>query len=415
MNMFIVNRKILYGAVALFFVLSLFGCAAPKKGAPRDPALSDIPKICPPHLQKLCRAYEIVQREYIQKLSDEELTEMFIRGFMKELNETQNDPYSKYILGKNQDAETKNGVEYAGIGMDMKKDPEPPYTIKVQKVFRGTPAYAAGIRRGDRITHINGISVADKTGLESKNLIRGKRETPIRLTLSRPCEGKPFTVSIKRRNAEDTVSGMTKMLAPHYAYIYIDAFDVERGIVRRVRYSLQKIQKTYGKLRGLIIDLRNNSGGNVLHARDFVSLFVEKGVVLYEKTQNGKEYSWNIPENKHDILPNTPIVILVNEDSASASEIVAGAMQDSGRAVIAGTKTYGKGVMQTPYNLTDESELYLTMAYTFTPRHTAIHKAGITPDIFVKEGNNESCSGDRQLAAALTALRKKNAQKPHFS
>lgn len=414
MNTFIVNKKIRVNAIVLCFVLPLFGCAAPGKIAPKNTAISDIPKSCPAHLQKLCRVYETVQKEYIKKLSDEELTEMFIRGFMKELNKTQNDPYSKYIPKKDDRTEIKNAVEDAGVGMDMKKDAKPPYTIKVQKVFPGTPASLAGLRRGDRITRINGVPVEDKTDAESRNLIRGKIGTSIRLTLSRPCEGKPFTVSIKRRDAEDT-SGITKMLAPRYAYVYIDAFDAEKGIAQRVWYSLEKLRERYGKLRGLIIDLRNNPGGNILHARAFVSLFVEKGVLLYDKIQNGTEYAWNMPENGRDSILNAPIAILVNEDSASVAEIVAGAMQDFGRAVIVGTRTYGKGVMQIPYYLTNESRLSLTTAYTFTPHRMPIDNAGITPDISVTEGNNESCSGDRQLAAALDVLRKKNAKKPHFS
>jgi carboxyl-terminal processing protease len=403
--------KITTGTVSALFLLSflssLSGCATmPPNNTDANP-----PSVCPVHLQKLCEAYDTVERQYVKKISNEEMTDMFIRGFMKELREEFNDSYSKYTTLKDRETEIADDEKYTGIGMDMKKDTNPPYAIKVQRVFRGTPAYAAGIKRGDLITHVNGVPVGDKTLLESRALIRGKSETPVSLAVARPCEGNPFIISIRRREIADTVSGIAKMIAPHYAYAYIPSFDSEKNMAIRVRHSLKKIAKEHGKLRGFVIDLRNNPGGSVLHAVYFVSLFVKKGDVLYDKAQDGKKRVWSIPENNRDILSGIPIAVLVNEDSASASEIVAGAMQDFGRAVIVGTKTFGKGVMQTHHPLKDESELYLTSAYTFTPNHTFIGKAGIIPDIFAKEGKNESCTGDRQLAVALDVLKKKNAER----
>lgn len=398
------------GAFALVLLL-LSGCGNVTTITPLQSTVSDSPKTCPEHLQKLCDTYNTVQREYIERIPNEEMTDMFIRGFMKELSTKHGDPYSKYTPAKDKETELVTDEEYVGIGMDMKKDVAAPYTIKVQRVFRGTPAYGAGIRRGDRITHINGIPIADKTILESRALIRGKKGTQVLLTLSRPCEGNPFTVSIRRREIEDTISGIAEMIAPHYAYVYIPSFEAEKNIALRVRYSLKRFEETYGKPRGLIIDLRNNPGGNVLHAQYFVSLFIEKGDVLYDQAQSGREHPWSIPDNNRDILPGVPIALLVNKDSISSAEIVAGAMQDFGRATIVGTKTFGKGVMQTAHSLKDGSELYLTTRYTITPNHTFIDKTGIMPDIFAEEGPDESCTGDHQLAAALDVLKKKNVER----
>jgi carboxyl-terminal processing protease len=406
MPTFIVKNTI---SVFVALVLFLSGCATNPKMVPAETIASNTPKTCPPHLQKLCTAYTTVQNHYIKQIPDDRLTDIFIRGAIKELGEEFQDPYSKYTSLEDLKAEAINDEKYAGTGMNIKKDTRAPYAIKVQGVFRGTPASKAGIQRGDTITHIEGIPIGDKTVEESRDLIRGKIGTPVTLTISRYCERPPFPVTIKRESIEDVVSGIVRMITPHYAYVYIPSFEAEKNIALRVKYSLRKIQELYGKPRGLIIDFRNNPGGNVAHAENFVSLFVEKGDVLYHLPQHGKEYAWSIPENSRDILFGAPIVALVNEDSKSAAEITAGALQDLKRAIILGTKTFGKGVMQTTYTLADKSELHITTAYTLTPHHTFIDKAGITPDIIVEEGSDESCTGDHQLEAALNLLRSINS------
>lgn len=253
--------------------------------------------------------------------------------------------------------------------------------------------------------------MGDTTIEESKELIRGKIGTPITLGISRPCQKEPFSVSIRRGYIEDNVSGIVRMISPHYAYVFIPSFEEEKRISHRVKYSLEKVSELYGKPHGLIVDFRNNPGGNVLETEYFVSLFLEQGDIFYQKVRNGTEYPARVPENNRDILPGVPIVILINEDTKSSAEIAAGALQDSGRAVIEGTKSFGKGVLQTKYVLDDSSELHLTTAYTFTPRRTAINGAGITPDVIVEEGADESCTGDLQLAAALDILKKKRVQR----
>lgn len=412
MKTFIV--KIMVGALLalfLFPVLFLSGCATTPKSEPPQAIVSDVPKICPPHLQKLCLAYNTVRIQYLKEIPDEELTDMFIHGFIKELSASKKDPYISYLSNTDKKAEVVESGHYAGIGVDMKKDTKPPYAIKVQRVFRGTPAYKAGLTRGDQITSINGTPLADKTTDESKDLIRGKIGTPITLGISRPCKKEPFHISIQRGYIEDNISGIAQMISPHYAYVFIPSFEAEKHIALRVKYSLAKFSETYGKPHGLIIDLRNNPGGNVLETEYFVSLFLGQGDIFHKKVRNGTEYSVSVPKNNRDILPGAPIAILMNEDSKSSAEIAAGAMQDSKRAVIVGTKSFGKGVLQTKYVLNDDSELRLTTAYTLTPHHTAINGAGITPDILAEEGKDESCTGDRQLAVALDVLKKKSAER----
>lgn len=407
--------KIMVGALLALFLFSLLlflpGCTATPKIEPPQTDASAPPKICPPHLQKLCMAYDTVRIQYLKEIPDEELTDMFIHGFIKELSAAQKDPYISYLSNTDKKAEVVTNEHYAGIGVDMKKDTKPPYAIKVQRVFRGTPAYKAGLTRGDHITSINGTPLADKTVDESRDLIRGKIGTPITLGVSRSCEKEPFHVSIQRGYIEDNISGIAQMISPHYAYVFIPSFEAEKHIALRVKYSLAKFSETYGKPHGLVIDFRNNPGGNVLETEYFVSLFLGQGDIFYKKVRNGTEYPGIVPKNNRDILPGVPIVILMNEDSKSSAEIAAGAMQDSKRAVIVGTKSFGKGVLQTKYVLNDSSELRLTTAYTFTPRHAAINGIGITPDVLIEEGVDESCTGDHQLAVALEVLQRKNASR----
>lgn len=404
-------QKIIQRILVILFVLLVSACAATSKVAPTEPTVANSPKTCPPHLQKLCNVYSTIRGNYIKQIPDDELTDMFIRGFMKELREEMKDPYSKYSTAKEEISETIQDDKYAGLGMNIKKDANAPYAIKVQGVFPGTPAFKAGIVRGDQITEIDGIPVANKNIEESRNLIRGKIGTPVTLTISRPCEGQPFPVSIKRKGIEDTISGIVKMIAPHYAYVYIPTFEEDKHIAIRVKYSLAKFSQKYGKPYGLIIDLRNNPGGKILEGKYLVSLFVEKGNILYEKARDGSEHSWDIPKNSQDILSGAPIIILVNENSASTSEIVAGAMQDFKRAIIMGTNTFRKGVLQTNYVQKDGSKLHITTAYTLTPNRIPIDKAGITSDIYVEEAPDESCTGDHQLAVALDVLKGRNKQR----
>lgn len=361
-------------------------------------SIKPAPFDCPKHQQKLCDAYYSFQNKNGKRISDNALTETFIHGAVNMLKE--NDPYSKYMpLGE----EDSPFAHYSGIGIITDKDEDLFSSLVVRQVIPGSPASQANIKRGDRITHINGISVSGKTQKESTDLIRGRNGTQVQLTVIQGCSHKTRHILIARKNITDNDSGVVHRIEGNYGYVRIANF--LGNPAGKVRFFLKQSQNNHVPLKGLIIDLRENPGGSVMQAVQFVGLFKEKGIVLFEQGQDGRDIPWKIPEENHEILPDIPIVVLINHDSASASEITAGALKDFKRATIMGTTTYGKGVMQTTIYLKDRSTLYLTIAHTFTPNHTAIHKIGIPPDITVKEGDNESCTGDEQLAAAIHFLK----------
>ena len=362
------------------------------------------PFSCSADVQKLCDAYDSAQNQYGKYIPDKQLTEMFIKGFVSVINET--DPYTRYMVNEKEDA---NHFLYSGVGLDMKKEETPPFymTVRVSKEYN--PGYIAGIRRGDQITHVDGIPISGKTARETISLIRGKSGTPVRLTVISGCSEKMKDFTLIRQDTRDVMSGIAKIIDGQYGYVRLAEFD--QGTMIRVRTSIQELEKEHGQIKGLVLDLRNDPGGSVLEASKLLGLFIGKGPALYEMKQNGKYISWDIRSNGVDILHGKPIIVLVNKDSASASEITAGAFQDSKRAVIVGTGTYGKGCLQTKFWLKDQTMLNLTEAHTFTPNKNTIDKVGIQPDVIVQEGKNESCTGDEQLATALRILHEKELLK----
>ncbi|MCX6736202.1 MAG: S41 family peptidase [Candidatus Parcubacteria bacterium] len=360
--------------------------------------------VCAPHTQKLCDAYDTIQNRGSKRIPDAKLTEMFIQGVVKEISAT--DPYSRYIpLG----GTDPHFSRYSGVGLVTDKSENFPSPLIVRRAIEGAPAYRAGIKRGDKIISINGISTANKTQKESTELIKGNAGTMVKLAVKQGCSEKTRIISLKREKINDINSGKVTLIDERYAYVHIA--DFTGNPAERVRSSLVQAMIGHNNIKGLIIDLRDNPGGSVMQSVKFVGLFVEKGDALYEKNQDEKYIPWQIPDGSRDIIPGKHIVVLTNEDSASASELFSGAMKDFGRATIVGTTTYGKGVMQTTLFLKDKSQLILTIAYTFTPNKTAIHKVGISPDIVVQEGTNESCTGDEQLSAAIKILQEGGLKK----
>ncbi|MFA5830634.1 MAG: S41 family peptidase [Candidatus Paceibacterota bacterium] len=358
------------------------------------------PFACSKHLQKLCDAFDMIQSHGVKKLSNEKLTEMFIKGVIDEIRV--NDPYSRYTPLGTKDSFSSR---YSGVGLITNKDSDSSPFLVIRQVIKGSPAYRAGLKRGDKIIRIRGVSVAGKTQKEATMLIRGNEGTPVTLTVLGGCNGKERSVTLIRRNIRDGTTGIVETIDKQYAYVHIQ--DFMNNPAESVAYSMERWEQIHGTPKGFIIDLRENPGGSVMQSVKFIGLFVESGDALYEKQQDGRYVPWQIPKRSEDIIPGVPIVVLVNDGSASASELVSGALKDFGRATIVGTNTYGKGVMQTKIFLKDKSEFHLTIAYTFTPKKTAIHKVGIAPDVLVPEGANESCTGDAQLAAALKILHEK--------
>ena len=355
--------------------------------------------ICGIHTQKLCDAYDTIRNRY-KNISDKKLTEMFTQGVINEIRKT--DVYTRYIPSKEKSSFFGG---YSGVGLITGKDKTTPSPIVIRRVIEDSPAYHAGLKRGDKITHVNDISILNKTEKDSNALIRGNGGSRVKLTVVKGCLEKKTDIFLKRAKIHDEDAGKLKIINGQYAYILLDDFD--GNVAGMIRSAIKQFRKSHGEPKGLIIDLRNNPGGFVVRAVELSEIFLGKGVVLYEQGQDGRFIPWETHVGSRDIIPDTRIVILVNNDSASASEIVAGSMQDSKRAVINGTDTYGKGVMQTTLVLKDGSKLYITIAHTFTPNKNAINKVGIHPDALVPEGKNESCTGDEQLANAVKILQEK--------
>jgi carboxyl-terminal processing protease len=356
---------------------------------------------CGVHTQKLCDAYDTIRNRYDNTVSDNKLTEMFIQGAINEIRKT--DVYSKYIPAKRKSL--FSGGYYSGIGLVTGKDKTIPSPLVIRRVVEGSPAHNAKLGRGDKITHVNGISILNKNEKDSNALIRENGGSRVKLTVIKGCHGKVDEIILKRAKIHDEDSGKLKIIDGQYAYVLLDDFD--GNVAGMIRSAIKQFRKSYGEPKGLIIDLRNNPGGFVIRSVELSGIFMGKGVVLYEQGQDGRFVPWETHQGSRDIIPEVHMVVLVNDDSASASEIFAGAMQDSKRAIINGTNTYGKGVMQTTLLMKDGSKLYLTIAHTFTPNKNAINKVGIYPDAFVPEGKNESCTGDEQLATAIRLLSEK--------
>jgi carboxyl-terminal processing protease len=360
------------------------------------------PFVCGKHTQKLCDVYYTVQNGYLKHTSDKKLTEIFINGVMKEIREKEDDPYSRY---KSDSSKSWFVSGYSGVGLVTGKDKNMPSPLVIRRVIDGSPANRAGLKRGDKITHVNGTSLAYKTEKDSNALIRDKKGSRVTLSIITGCAEKKDTVTLTRTNIRDNASGKLKVVDGRYAYVLLD--DFQGNVAGMIKSAIGQFRKNHGEPKGLIVDLRNNPGGYVVRDVELVGLFVAKGDALYEQGQDGRFIAWEIHPGSRDIIPGTPIVMLINDGSASASELAAGALQDFKRATILGENSYGKGVMQTTLVLKDGSELYLTIAHTFTPNKNAIHKIGIHPDVVVPEGKNESCTGDEQLAAAVRILNEK--------
>lgn len=331
-------------------------------------------------LQRFTTVVENIKNYYVKPTEDSFLLENAMKGMLSGL-----DPHSSY-LDKDDYEELKAATtgKFGGLGIEVVPEDG---LIKVISPIDDTPAQKAGIQAGDIIIRLNDTPVKGLSLREAIEKMRGEKGTNITLTIIRQGENKPLKVVVTR----DTInvkSVRSEMLEDNYGYVRISQFQSNSG--DDVVQAVQNLKKTNGgKLKGLVLDLRNNPGG-VLDASVQVSdAFLDReklkyeGVIVYTK---GRMSGSQIKEKAHsgDILSGAPIVILVNGGSASASEIVAGALQDHHRAVVVGTQTFGKGSVQTVIPLKENRGLKLTTALYYTPAGRSIQADGIKPDIIVQ-------------------------------
>jgi carboxyl-terminal processing protease len=311
-----------------------------------------------------------VQKSYVEETKVKDLVQGAIRGMLATL-----DPHSAYMtpdMYKEMQVETKGEFGGVGIQIGVKEN-----RLAVIAPIEGTPAYRAGIKSGDFITKVNDETTKDLTLMDAVQKMRGPKGSKVNLTIQRDGTPDPLQFTLVRDTIK--IESVKSKVLDNIGYVRLTQFQESTG------RDLNKVLKQFReqKLQSTILDLRNNPGGLLTAAVEVSEQFLPGGkLVVYTKGRESKKDEW-ISKGK-DQMDDSPMIILVNEGSASASEIVAGALQDWGRAVIVGTTSFGKGSVQTILPLGDGSGLRLTTAKYYTPKGRSIQSTGISPDIVVK-------------------------------
>lgn len=340
-----------------------------------------------------------LENKYIGEINDEELIDGALKGYVNALG----DPYTTYYTKEEMKEimEETNG-NFVGIGVYMTENIKD-NVIMIIKPIENSPAEKAGILPGDIITKVNDVEYTGDKLEEASNKIRGEEGTKVKLEIYRNGETKEFEITRKKVVISHIT---TKVLEDNIGYIAISDFDGNCANEFKTKYK--ELEKK--GITKLIIDIRNNGGGIVDESLEIANTMVEKGsTLLITKDKKNNEDITKATENP---IINMPVVVLTNEYSASASEILAGALKDNNKATLVGTKTYGKGIIQELNKLSDGSGLKVTVSEYYTPNHTAINKIGITPDVEVelsaeaKKQLNLEDKDDNQLQKAIEILKK---------
>ncbi len=339
-------------------------------------------------LRTFAEVFNQIRQGYVEEIDDSTLLEYAIQGMLMGL-----DPHSAYLSEDAfQSLQDSTSGEFTGLGLEVGM--EDGY-VKIISPIDGSPASEAGLRSGDIILKLGNVPVKGLTLNEAIEIMRGPKGSKIELSIGRPGESQPFEVTLVR-NTIKVASVRQSWLAPGYGYIRVAQFQSSTGA--DVRKSLEKLMSEE-TLKGLILDLRNNPGGILRASVDVAGLFLNGGNVVYTegRVANSDMY---YDADPLDATDGAPIVVLINQGSASASEIVAGALQDHGRAVIMGTQSFGKGSVQTVLPLSDSRAIKLTTALYFTPNGRSIQAEGIVPDIEVERATVTAYSPSRQITEA---------------
>jgi carboxyl-terminal processing protease len=353
-----------------------------------------------PQLKVFSDVLNLVQDHYVEEVDDQKLIYGAVSGMLREL-----DPHSSFLKPdeyKELQVETKGKFGGIGIEISMREN-----ILTVVAPLEGTPADKAGLKPNDQIIKINDTITQDMTLMEAVQKMRGEKGTKVKLTILRKGERKPLEFDLMREVI--TVQSVKhNNLEKGYGYVRISSF--QSGTASDLRKALDKIEKENGPMQGLVLDLRNDPGGLLDQAVEVSDEFLDDGLIVYtggriesqqmryEATKNGKPHSY-------------PIVVLVNSGSASASEIVAGALQDHRRALVVGESTFGKGSVQTVIPLNDGSAIRLTTALYYTPSGRSIQAKGIEPDVVLEKPGakkNGDSDGEKDDQPQLQRLREKD-------
>lgn len=324
---------------------------------------------------------EVLERtktSYVEDVTDKKLIESALNGMLVSL-----DPHSSYLdeqSFKYMNEQTKG--KFGGLGIEVTMENS---VVKVVSPIDDTPASKAGLKPGDYITHIDGEQVVGMSLNDAVDKMRGKIGTKVKLTIRRANE-KPFDVTLKREEIK-IQSVKSEIKADDVAYIRITSFSEDTD--KMVEKDYKKIKKELkGEPTGIVLDVRNNPGGLLDQAVNVSDLFLDQGEIVSTRSKNPED-TVKYTATEGDIAKDLPIVVLVNDGSASASEIVAGALQDHKRAIILGEKTFGKGSVQTVIPLGNYGAMRLTTARYYTPSGRSIQATGIVPDVEVKPAKVE--------------------------
>lgn len=335
----------------------------------------------------------LVKTQSLYDIDDAKVFEGAASGVVSLLN----DPYSEY-LDKNtwQDLQIRLDAKFGGIGVYILQDDQG--KLKVLSPIKGTPAYKEGIKHGDIITKINGESAVGMSQDEAVHLMRGDPGTQLLLSVYRGSDGKEHDFRIIREIINvPSVEARLIDSANQIGYISLNQFSSRSD--EEMKESMNDLLDNK-KIRGLILDLRNNGGGDFDVSIAIAGIFLDGNKVVSAADAQGNEKVYHASKGKVDI----PLVVLVNEDSASASEVLAAALRDNQRAVLVGQKTFGKGLVQTVFQLRNGGALKLTTQKYYTPGGIDINEVGITPDYAVE--NNADEDNDQQLDKAISVLKK---------
>ena len=368
------KKAFVIGSLLVVLTLSIGGSVA-SKGADGSATYEQ--------LKLFTEVLSIVQNQYVDEVPPKELIYSAIKGTLRGL-----DPHSSFLdpdSYREMQVETTGSFGGLGIEITLRDD-----VLTIVSPIEGTPAYRAGLQTGDRIVKIDGLSTKDMQLQDAVKRMRGRPGTKVMITVVREGWTEPKDVEIVREQIR-VHSVRTADLGGGVAYVKLRQFQEQTP--PDLAAALEKAAK--GGMKALLLDLRNNPGGLLTAAVEVTEEFVEDGKLVVYTEGRVRNQNMRFSAHAKKSYPRLPMVVLVNQGSASASEIVAGALQDWGRAIIVGTQTFGKGSVQTIIPLSDGSGLRLTTAKYFTPKGRSIHGKGITPDIIV-ELPKEPANRDRK-------------------
>ena len=351
-----------------------------------------------PEFAKLFATYQRIKASYVEPVEDEVLIRGAIDGMLAAL-----DPHSAYLDGAALERlETMIDGNYQGLGISVQMDDG---AVKVVSPFKGSPADTAGIKAGDFITHIEGKLIYGLELDEAVKQMRGPAGTPIRLSIFRPGREEPFDVSVTRGVIE--LEPVTyEMQAGGIGVISVNEFSRDVGI--DVNDAIGALKRANGgRLNGLVLDLRKNPGGSLDEAVALSDLFLTDGQIVSQRGRSRRDSVYYEAESVYrgDAAAGVPMIVLIDAGSASASEIVAGALQDQRRALIMGERSFGKGSVQTLLPLTRDSALKLTTARYYTPSGRSVQEGGIEPDIRVPQLSDPDAAKRAQYLLRESDLR----------